>query len=84
MTLPFHIQKAILEASRQAKILFDVNGWEWNGAIPSLGEIVDRYTKLTADTLAWPEIGNSRSGRLIVELTDGILEFSVELGYTET
>ena len=83
VTLPLHIQRAILGASIRAKTIFDDNGWEWNGAVPSLGEIVDLYTKLTGDVLAWPEIGNARFGRLIVEMTDEILEFSVEIGYVE-
>ena len=81
--LPLHIERAILGASIGAKTIFDDNGWEWNGAVPSLREIVDLYTKLTNEVLSWPEVGNARSGHLIVEMTGEILEFSVEVGYVE-
>ncbi len=84
VVLPSHIQNAILEASGQAKILFDANQWEWAGTVPTLGQIVDLYAKLTQDAVMWPEIGNARGGRLTVEFTDGILEFGVEVGYVET
>jgi len=84
VVFPPHVQDAILAASKQAKVLFDANGWEWKGAVPTLGQIVDLYAKLTQDVVEWPEVGNARSGRLIVEYTDGILEFGVEVGYVET
>jgi hypothetical protein len=84
VVLPPYVQDAILEASKQAKILFDINQWEWAGTVPTLGQIVDLYAKLTQDAVMWPEIGNARSGHLVVEYTDGILEFNVEVAFVET
>lgn len=76
-----YLQNAIIEASKQAKLVFDANQWCWNDQVPSLGQIVDLYTKLVHNVMEWPEIGNSRCGGLVVEYTDGIWEFSVEVAF---
>jgi len=78
------LQKTILEASRQAKILFDANQWKWAliDRVPTLGEIVDSYTNLTKEVFLLEGI-RTMAGHLTVDYDKegGVLEFGIETAY---